>query len=350
MPLFTELGLTALQGGFGLLGNLLGFGSTQATNKANKNLMRYQYDLNLDLWNKNNAYNTPIAQMERLRTAGLNPNLIYGSSANTGVSSSPASSPSAPTMQSYQNFGSLGIGEALDRYMGLETMQSQIDLNSAKTNQYLQQTATEAIRTIREQMAKEKDAFELSKLQERYDVWLELQDSVIKNNLSLAGLNSANEEWTRNYKGDLTKSEIGRNESQSRLNDSGVEVNKENVVTQRTQQALNRATTAKRHAETKFIKQQGYALISRLQMEQQLQPYKVKQLQQSLNIGIKEYQNLIKEGRLIDQKAKLTYWEAELKKWTRKYGVKIDIAKEAIRIVQEQERIGVSAADALIPL
>jgi len=32
------------------------------------------------MWDKVNKYNNPIAQMERLKNAGLNPNLIYGSS------------------------------------------------------------------------------------------------------------------------------------------------------------------------------------------------------------------------------------------------------------------------------
>lgn len=33
---------------------------------------------NMDLWNKQNEYNDPNAQMQRLKDAGLNPNLMYG--------------------------------------------------------------------------------------------------------------------------------------------------------------------------------------------------------------------------------------------------------------------------------
>ena len=33
---------------------------------------------NIRLWNMNNAYNTPKAQMQRFKEANLNPNLIYG--------------------------------------------------------------------------------------------------------------------------------------------------------------------------------------------------------------------------------------------------------------------------------
>lgn len=37
------------------------------------------WERNLTMWNMNNAYNDPSAQMQRLKAAGLNPNLVYGS-------------------------------------------------------------------------------------------------------------------------------------------------------------------------------------------------------------------------------------------------------------------------------
>lgn len=43
---------------------------------------------NADLWAKQNEYNSPKAQMQRLSDAGLNPNLMYGQG-TTGVSSPP---------------------------------------------------------------------------------------------------------------------------------------------------------------------------------------------------------------------------------------------------------------------
>lgn len=57
-------------------------GVTEATNKANAQ--------ELAMWNLNNEYNTPAQQMQRLKDAGLNPALVYGtgSSVATGVSKS----------------------------------------------------------------------------------------------------------------------------------------------------------------------------------------------------------------------------------------------------------------------
>ena len=52
--------------------------NTDATNAANMRLAEYSYSKDLEMWNRQNEYNTPSAQMERFQQAGLNPNLIYG--------------------------------------------------------------------------------------------------------------------------------------------------------------------------------------------------------------------------------------------------------------------------------
>lgn len=54
------------------------------------------YQRQLDFWNRQNEYNLPVNQMQRLQAAGLNPNLVYGSGATTmsaQLSSVKASSP-----------------------------------------------------------------------------------------------------------------------------------------------------------------------------------------------------------------------------------------------------------------
>jgi hypothetical protein len=68
--------------------------STVGMNQS-KSLMRYQAQLNQQAIDVQNRYNSPIAQMERLRQAGLNPNLVYGNGVD-GNQSSAASVGSAP--------------------------------------------------------------------------------------------------------------------------------------------------------------------------------------------------------------------------------------------------------------
>lgn len=92
-----------------VLGNVLGFGSQQATNKANMKLAQYQYEKNLEMWNRQNEYNSPMAQMQRLKDAGLNPNMVYGNGSAANQASN-APSYEAPRLQAYTNFGDLGAG------------------------------------------------------------------------------------------------------------------------------------------------------------------------------------------------------------------------------------------------
>ena len=79
MPLPLPIGAAMITAGGSLLSNLLGFGSQAATNKAQMQLAEYQYEKNLEMWNRQNEYNLPSAQRQRLLDAGLNPALMYGS-------------------------------------------------------------------------------------------------------------------------------------------------------------------------------------------------------------------------------------------------------------------------------
>lgn len=62
------------------------------TNQANERLQSQQNQHNLEMWNLNNEYNSPVQQMERLKKAGLNPDMMYGQGQQNAVgnSASPA--------------------------------------------------------------------------------------------------------------------------------------------------------------------------------------------------------------------------------------------------------------------
>ena len=61
----------ALQAGTGII-------STWMTNRANRKMAEYAYSKDLEQWHRQNEYNSPAAQMQRLEEAGLNPNMVYG--------------------------------------------------------------------------------------------------------------------------------------------------------------------------------------------------------------------------------------------------------------------------------
>lgn len=64
--------------------NAISTGSmNRRTRRFTERMWNLQGQRELDYWNLQNAYNDPSAQMARLRNAGLNPNLVYGTGATT---------------------------------------------------------------------------------------------------------------------------------------------------------------------------------------------------------------------------------------------------------------------------
>lgn len=105
---------SVLGGVIGGFGNFLGahqsnsanLQAVRETNEMNYKIAQENRGYNTVMWKMNNAYNTPAAQMERLRNAGLNPALVYGSGKVVGNTSGPAPRADLPTMQAFTNYKS----------------------------------------------------------------------------------------------------------------------------------------------------------------------------------------------------------------------------------------------------
>ncbi len=70
-----------------LVDNAMSYFGQRQTNKRNEELAEAERRFMLEMWNRQNAYNTPKAQMQRFKAAGLNPNLIYEKATSGGASS-----------------------------------------------------------------------------------------------------------------------------------------------------------------------------------------------------------------------------------------------------------------------
>lgn len=71
-------GVSALSAG----GQAFASGKTnKKTREWNEHMYGVQRKDAMDDWNRQNAYNSPLQQMQRLKEAGLNPNLVYGEGA-----------------------------------------------------------------------------------------------------------------------------------------------------------------------------------------------------------------------------------------------------------------------------
>lgn len=115
---------------------LVDFGTTMWQNTQAKKAATKAYNREVELWKMNNEYNTPAAQIQRLKDAGLNPALIYGtgSSVATGVSKGAAHAPQAstPSRPSIDFLGALSMGQDIK-------MKQAQTANIEKQNEIMQQ-------------------------------------------------------------------------------------------------------------------------------------------------------------------------------------------------------------------
>lgn len=82
-----------VQGAFGLIGGALQY-------HYNKKLAEQQNQYNLNMWNLQNEYNSPQAQMKRLEEAGLNTALMYGQGSTGNAAHAPEQvTPQAPNIE-----------------------------------------------------------------------------------------------------------------------------------------------------------------------------------------------------------------------------------------------------------
>lgn len=64
--------------GLGIVDTVANMYMTDRQNRLNREENERNYERNVEFWQMQNDYNHPAAQMQRLREAGLNPNLVYG--------------------------------------------------------------------------------------------------------------------------------------------------------------------------------------------------------------------------------------------------------------------------------
>lgn len=147
---------TIITAGAGLLGKGLDlFNSQNAADTAfarQKELMALQQSYAVQNWNREVNYNNPKEQMKRLKDAGLNPNLVYGSGA-AGLEAPSTAAPTAPSapmqVTAAPSFGSLvseaaqaGLAIAQAKKAGADTIGQTIE------NEFLTKTLQDRIQSV----------------------------------------------------------------------------------------------------------------------------------------------------------------------------------------------------------
>ena len=96
-------GQTMISSGAGLFGSIL---SGRKAYHRSKKLMDKQFGMDMKMYDYQNRYNLPSAQMDRLKAAGLNPALMYGQGTTGNASNQPQSK--FTQLNPYMNAGDIG--------------------------------------------------------------------------------------------------------------------------------------------------------------------------------------------------------------------------------------------------
>lgn len=155
------VGASLITAGASALGNILGFSSSKSANETNleiarqnnqaqRELFHEQMAYNTDMWNKQNEYNLPANQVQRLLAAGINPSAVFGSGSVSEAGQLTA--PNAPQLQRAEvrpfmpDFD--GVGQAVNAFFdnqiksktvestGLDNQAKMIDLQFKMQHHY----------------------------------------------------------------------------------------------------------------------------------------------------------------------------------------------------------------------
>jgi len=146
--------------------------NTERQKKANKELAKYQWDLNMQQWNASNAYNTPAAQRQRLIDANLNPALMYkGAPQNVAVNSPTYQEQATNTDRPLMN--DLGFLDKLGQSQQLRHTKAVTDNVAEDTNLKKSKIQTEALNQARTAIGTAKSSQEMRQAKLLFDSVLE---------------------------------------------------------------------------------------------------------------------------------------------------------------------------------
>jgi len=115
-----------------------------------KELQNYAFDKNMEAWKMQNEYNSPLQQMSRLKEAGLNPNMIYGTGSAVGNTTGGAPKMNMPGVNTDKpGLKDLDVIGAHQRIRMNEAQIKQVDANTAFIDA---KKANEGVKTILNQL------------------------------------------------------------------------------------------------------------------------------------------------------------------------------------------------------
>lgn len=157
------------------------------TREWNEKMYAQQRQDSLSDWRMQNEYNSPTAQMQRFRDAGLNPNLIYGQTNEAATVRTTDVKPWNPKAPEY------GLDKAVDTYFNTQMKEAQINNLKAQNDNILAQKNYIDAQTL-----------EVRKRMENYDSQIGLRQWQLDSSKSLFPGSLEMQDWkVRHYAKDM---------------------------------------------------------------------------------------------------------------------------------------------------
>lgn len=116
------------------------------TREWNEKMYDRQREHALADWARQNEYNSPLAQMQRLREAGLNPNLVY----NNGATHSAQAVQKSDMKQWSPQAPQFDFGQIVDQYLGTQQRSNAIEVGNEQIKALKLENINKELRNIKD--------------------------------------------------------------------------------------------------------------------------------------------------------------------------------------------------------
>lgn len=128
-------------------GALINAGSNALQSIGQTALSKLGYNRDVKMWERQNEYNKPANQMKRLKEAGLNPNLVYGTGTVAGNTSSQLPKYNSPTAQ-FKSPIDIDLMDKLGQFAGIKNQDANTNQARELANLTREKSITEGLNQL----------------------------------------------------------------------------------------------------------------------------------------------------------------------------------------------------------
>lgn len=147
--------------------------NVKRTNEANMDLAQFQYEKDLEMWHRQNKYNSPAAQMQRFEEAGLNKHMIYGQGTPGNATNMPSFNRPQIDHRGTQNIAGQTLSSVLSTSGKLLSLQRQKeDVEQAQVQTWVDENLAEyRVDQGKSESYRSEQAFQTEFWRAKYTMW-----------------------------------------------------------------------------------------------------------------------------------------------------------------------------------